>query len=237
LKFSVDSKVFNKFPDLGLGVVVVKDIDNRDPADALFPLIMEEEEKIRANYSTEILLQLPKIVSWRKAYLSFGAKPKKYKSSVESLYRMILKGINLRHINTLVDIYNYISIKHMIPAGGDDLSRVEGDITLRFARGGEPFRALNSEVLEQAKEGEVIYADDVEVLCRRWNWRECDKTKMTDATETAILVVEGLPPVGKEEVADAVEDLSDLIRRFCGGESHTDILSADHREPCFGPFT
>ncbi len=191
---------------------------------------MEEEEKIRANYSTETLLQLPKILSWRKAYLSFGAKPKKYKSSVESLYRMILKGINLRHINTLVDIYNYISIKHMIPAGGDDLSRVEGDITLRFAREDEPFRALNSEVLEQAKEGEVIYADDVEVLCRRWNWRECDKTKMTEATETAILVVEGLPPAGREDMADAVEELSGLIRRFCGGESHTDILSADQRE-------
>jgi lysyl-tRNA synthetase class 2 len=164
------------------------------------------------------------------AYSAFGAKPKKYLSSVESLYRMVLKGVDLRHINTIVDVYNFISIKHMVPIGGDDISRVEGDITLRFANEGDMFRPLNSEETASTKEGEVIYADDVEVLCRRWNWRECDKTKMTEETAEAMLVVEGLPPVQREEVEKIVEELSHLLEKFCGGETHTEILHKEHPE-------
>jgi lysyl-tRNA synthetase class 2 len=140
---------------------------------------------------------------------------------------MVLGGVDLRPINPIVDVYNYISLKHMVPVGGDDISRVEGNITLRFAHEGENFRPLNSEEVEQAKQGEVVYADDIEVLCRRWNWRECDKTKMTEETEEALLVVEGLPPVDKEEIEKIIEDLSRTIQKFCGGGTRMDIL---HKE-------
>jgi lysyl-tRNA synthetase class 2 len=225
--FAVDAEIFGKFPDLCLGVVIAEDLDNRGDAAELQPLISAQQEAIRAITSTETLSRLSKIASWRRAYSTFGAKPKKYKSSVESLYRMILSGIDLRHINPIVDIYNYISIKHMVPVGGDDISRVEGDITLRLASGGERFRPLNSESVEYAKEGEVIYVDDVEVLCRRWNWRECDKTKMTGETKEAILVVEGLPPVDREEAGMVVEELSGLVEKFCSGRTRLEILHTD----------
>jgi len=227
MKFFIDSRIFDKFPDLYLGILIAQDLDNLGRADELWPMVSVQQVKIRANTSTETLSQIPRIASWRRAYSAFGAKPKKYKSSVESLYRMVLKGIDLRHINTVVDVYNYISIKHMVPVGGDDISRVEGDITLRFAFGGEMFRPLNSAEIEHVKEGEVIYTDSVEVLCRRWNWRECDKTKMTEKTEEAMLVVEGLPPVNREDMDKILEELGGLVERFCGGKNHSEIL---HRE-------
>ena len=69
-------------------------------------LIKEKENEIKANFEKETLSQNPKIDAWRKAYSSFGAKPKKYKCSVENLYRMILEGIELKPINKIVDIYN-----------------------------------------------------------------------------------------------------------------------------------
>lgn len=227
MKFFIDSRIFDKFPDLYLGILIAQDLDNLGRADELWPMVSVQQVKIRANTSTETLSQIPRIASWRRAYSAFGAKPKKYKSSVESLYRMVLKEIDLRHINTVVDVYNYISIKHMVPVGGDDISRVEGDITLRFAFGGEMFRPLNSAEIEHVKEGEVIYTDSVEVLCRRWNWRECDKTKMTEKTEEAMLVVEGLPPVNREDMDKILEELGGLVERFCGGKNHSEIL---HRE-------
>lgn len=236
MRFCVDYRIFDKFPDLCLGVVIAKGMDNFGTVDELWPLISAHQEEIRASTSSEILSQLPRIASWRRAYSAFGAKPKKYKSSVESLYRMVLKGVGLRQINTIVDVYNYISIKHMVPVGGDDISRVEGDITLRFAHGGEMFRPLNSEEVEHAKEDEVIYTDNVEVLCRRWNWRECDKTKMTEETKEAMLIVEGLPPVNREEVNRIVEELSSLVERFCSGETRTEILHKERLEIVISPL-
>jgi lysyl-tRNA synthetase class 2 len=230
MKFKIDTRIFEKFPGLKIGVVTVRNIDNHGLSDEIMQLIREKEREIRENYDTETLSQHSKINSWRGAYSSFGAKPKKYKSSVESLYRMILKGLDLRHINNIVDLYNYISMKYMIPAGGDDMAKVDGDITLKFAVGDEPFTALNSKEKETAKEGEVVYTDSKEVLCRRWNWRECDKTKMTEETKDVILVVEALPPVTKEELDEVEEDLSRFITKYCGGEIRTAILDDGKRE-------
>lgn len=230
MKFKIDSQIFKRYPGLNIGIVVAHQIDNAGTNEEIIHFIREKEKEIRKNYNTETLSQHPKIDSWRKAYSSFGARPKKYKSSVESLYRMILRGDDLRHINKIVDLYNYISIKHMVPAGGDEIKKVEGDITLTIAQGGESFTALNSEEKEAAQEGEVIYKDDKEVLCRRWNWRECDKTKMTEETKEVALVIEGLPPVIREELEEIGEDLSRLILKYCGGEVRKAVLDENYRE-------
>ena len=230
MKLTIDSRILEKFPGLSLGVVAARQIDNHGKSEELLHKIRDREDEIRGAFHMETLSQEPKIESWRKAYSSFGAKPKKYKSSVESLYRMILKGVGLRPINKIVDIFNYTSIKHMVPAGGDDMDKVEGDVVLRFARGDEPFTALNSEEKETAKEGEVIYSDGKEVLCRRWNWRECDKTKMTEETRDVVLVVEGLPPVTNQEMAGILDDFRQLIIKYCGGDVETVVLDENIRE-------
>jgi len=168
--------------------------------------------------------------AWREAYRAFGAKPKKYTYSVENLYSMILEGVELRHINTVVDIYNYISLKHMIPVGGDDVDKIDGDIVLRLAKGDELFTRLNSDEVDHPKEGEVIYADDKEILCRRWNWRECDKSKMTEQTKNITLVVEGLAPVTQDQVKAIVDELSQLVTKFCGGDAVSHILNTYNKE-------
>ncbi len=199
MKFTIDSAVLEKFPGLNLGLLVVKGIDNKGEAPEVITLIREREEEIRQKFQKDKLSENPKIASWRAAYSSFGAKPKKYKCSVENLYRMILNSIELKHYSKLVDIYNYISIKHMVPLGGDDISKVEGDIRLTIAKGAEPFTELNTDETKNPREGEVVYMDDKEVLCRRWNWRECDKTKMTESTTSASLVIEGLLPFANPE--------------------------------------
>ncbi len=230
MKFIIDKKILQEYPELNIGVVIAKGIDNSAKSDEVIYLIRELEKNIREKYNTETLSQMPKIGAWREAYKTFSAKPKKYKSSVEALYRMILSGIDLRHINKLVDIYNFISLKHMIPAGGDDIDKVEGDIMLTFAQGNEPFIELNSREVKFPKQGEVVYKDSNEVLCRRWNWRECDKTKMTEKTQNAALVVEGLPPFAKEDMKQIIEELATLIQKYCGSAARYFILNNNSYE-------
>lgn len=225
MKFKIDDKIFGKYPSLTIGIVIAKGIDNTGENPEILSMLNEQSETIRSQYNIETLKEVPKISAWKDAFRTFGAKPKKYSCSVENLYRMILEGVQLKHINKIVDIYNYISLKHMIPVGGDDTNKIDGDITLRFATGEEPFIRLNSEEVDHPKEGEVIYADDKEVLCRRWNWRECDKSKMTEQTKNIALVVEGLSPVTEEEVRLIIEELGELIKKICGGEISAHILN------------
>ena len=228
--FTIDKKILEKFPGLNIGLVIVKGIDNQGNNEEIINKTKEKAQEIRANFNLETLSQNQNIDVWRKAYSSFGAKPKKYKCSVENLYRMILEGIELRSINKIVDIYNYISIKYIVPVGGDDTDKVDGNITLKFAQGNEPFIELNSKETKNPQEGEIIYIDDKEVLCRRWNWRECDKSKMTEETKNIALVVEGLPPTTKEEFKQIIVELSELLQQFCGGEIKTFILNSSTPE-------
>ena len=67
----------------------------------------------------------------------------------------------------------------------------------------------------------MIYKDDLGTLCRRWNWKEAERTKLTAETRHAFLVIEGLPPVGRDLVERAAGELRGpgprALRRRGGG--------------------
>lgn len=222
MDFSVDTALFNQFPDLTIGVVVGRDIDNHGHAEHL----LEQAARHAAISSMKALEQDSRILRWHEAYRSFGAKPKKHRCSVESLYRVLLGGRALRSINRLVDIYNFISVKYVLPVGGDDLDRIEGSIRLTHAAGTERFVALNDTQPTNPDAGEVVYRDDHDVLCRRWNWRECDKSKMTAETSRAVLFVEGLQPVSAGAVRGIVDEMAGLIMELCGGVATSHVITA-----------
>ena len=133
MNLKIDSAIFAEFPGLVIGVVMAKGINNSGSIAEVEKKLRELEAGIKSKYSTETLSEHPKIDVWRKAYVAFGAKPKENKSSVENLHRLVLQGNNLRHINRLVDIYNLISLKHMLPLGGEDVDKIKGDLILTFA--------------------------------------------------------------------------------------------------------
>ena len=231
MKFKIDHKIFEKFPGLTIGVVICKNLNNSGIQEEIQKEIREQENSIRLKYNTETLSQTPKIDIWRKTYSAFGAKPKENKSSVENLYRLVLQRVNLRHINKLVDIYNFISLKHMVPVGGEDINKIEGDVILTFAEPNEPaVLLLGDKESRPPHAGEVIYKDNISAICRRWNWREADRTKFTEETKNCFLVLEGLLPVTKEEIENATEELKELVQKFCGGSITYQILDEKHFE-------
>ena len=135
----------------------------------------------------------PAVAPWREAYRAFGVKPAKQRSSIENLLRSAVAG-TLRSINPLVDLYNTVSLRHLLPCGGEDLRAIAGDIRLTRAIGGEDFVPLGSAEPQPPQPGEVIYRDDVGIICRAWNWREAERTKLTEQTTDAFLCIEALPP-------------------------------------------
>src|SRR5690349_1753600 len=68
----------------------------------------------------------PHMAAWRAAYTAFGSKPNRTRNSAEALARRALADGGLPRINRLVDVYNAISVAHLIPVGGEDLDRVRG---------------------------------------------------------------------------------------------------------------
>jgi len=225
--FRIDDAIFERFPGLAIGVVVATGIDNRRGDGRATAFLSEHVAQIRGTWILDRLDEDPKIAAWRDAYRAFGAKPKKHRSSIENMIRTILDGAGVPSIHPAVDVYNAISLKHAVPCGGDDLDRVAGDIRLTFATGAERFVPLNGTESVSPKPGEVVYRDDTDVLCRRWNWRECDKSKMTEASTNLCLVVEGLPPIAADDVGRIATELAEAIGTYCGGRARANVLDRE----------
>lgn len=231
MKLIVDQKIFERFPGVMIGVIVAKGAQNTRDVSAIHEVMRSEESRIRSHYVKETLSQVPKINAWRKAYSSFGVKSSDAKASIENLYRMVLSGREIRAINPLVDIYNFISIKYMVPVGGEDLDKVVGDIELTLAGPNEPsVQLLGDHAVESPPEGEVLYKDDISALCRRWNWREAERTMLTEHTKNAILVLEGIPPITREEIGAAIAELKELAEEHCKATTRTAILAENNTQ-------
>jgi|TARA_Y100000310_G_C20645346_1_gene796246 lysyl-tRNA synthetase class 2 len=230
MKFSMQKAFIEKFPDAILGLVHCKDIDNTGKVPEVRALLEKEQERIKKEFDKETLSQNPKIACWRASYASFGAKPKKYRSSVENLYRMSLDNLEIREINKIVDVYNYICLKHMLPVGGDDSDKTDGNVTLKFANGTENFVELGGTELKHPGEGEVIFTDEKDVICRRWNWRQCDKTKIEETSKEVTLQVEALSPFTVEDIQKIIDELASLVEKYCGGTTKTYVVHKDNVE-------
>jgi DNA/RNA-binding domain of Phe-tRNA-synthetase-like protein len=62
-------------------------------------------------------------------------------------------------------------------------------------------------VVEHPDPGEVVWRDDKGVTCRRWNWRQCTRTRITGATISAVFILDGLPALGQDGLAAAADEL------------------------------
>ena len=224
----VREEIFRTFPEVRIGLAAFRDADNAGERPSLVELLRREQAEAVRRLGPSLLSEHPRVAPWREAYRAFGAKPKDHPSSIENLLRRVGKGQELRSVNPLVDLYNVVSLRHLLPVGGEDLAAVEGDVELRFAADDEPaVRLLGEPEARPPKPGEVIYADGAGALCRRWNWKEADRTKLTDRTTRGFLVIEALPPAGRAELDAALADLAALVAEHCGGTVRTGVLDRE----------
>jgi DNA/RNA-binding domain of Phe-tRNA-synthetase-like protein len=160
---------------------------------------------------------LPQVAAWREAFGAFGVKPRQARSSVEALVRRAEAG--LPRIDRLTDIYNAISVRHLLPVGGEDLAMYRGPARLARAAGDEPFDTMRDgqPVTEHPEPGEVIWRDDDGVTCRCWNWRQCVRTRITDATTSAVFILDGLAELGRDGLTAAAQDLTSQLKALHPG--------------------
>jgi len=204
IAIDVDSEIQSAWPQYQATVAIAEGLRNGPADEASERLLAAAEETARAS-GLERAADDPRIDAWRAVFSAFGAKPSRYPSSAESLLARVLKGESVPRINAVVDTYNAVSLRHVIPVGGEDLDALEGDLRLVRAAGGEHFDGD-----EPPRPGEVVWRDDAGVTCRRWNWRQGQRTRLTEATTRAFFVFDALRPQAADEaVAELVEHLRD----------------------------
>jgi len=222
----ISKEISLKYPALRIGCIHLVEGNNaREVSTELVDFQRYAEELIRSNFeNVEKLNESLFIQVWKQIYRDNGTKPSKYRPTVEALCRRALKNQKLPIINNIVNSYIVGSLKSLMPYGGYDAEKVEGDIHLRFSEGGEIFEGIDGTKFETFA-GEVVYADAKDILTSRWNYRDSAKAMITRTTKNVILLTEApVESIEDEHLQFAVDHVKTLLNRFVGGNVSSAIV-------------
>ena len=234
-KFIIEKPVWDLFPEMSVGIVVAKGVDNsgakeeelKAELDAALEAANEEAKK---HLTSDVISKNEVVSVWRKAYQKFKTK-KGVRCSIEALLKRASKGNAVSNINPLVDIYNVISLKYALPCGGEDMDKFVGDLRLtQTVDGGDEFLALGDKENDNTLPGEVCYLDDAGAVCRCFNWRDGIRTMLTENTTNAFLIIECVDPNRKDVMETAIADLAEQVQTKLGGTVKTSVLTIDNPE-------
>lgn len=216
MEFTINKEIFKNVANLKVGVIVMSNIDNTvDIGDFVRREYSEIAGGVRAKFDGVELSEYPVVKRWREIYKGFGEK--KARSSIESLIRRVVSGKDIYNINPLVDIYNLASLKFELPCGGEDTDAMSAVLALTFADGGEKFIPLGETETENPNKGEIIYKSADIAVCRNFNYRESDVTKLTANTRNAVIVFEDIS-AGGSSLDAALKWIADKAEKLLGAK-------------------
>lgn len=218
MKVIVEKEFWELFPQAQISIMVVKGLDNSvdESKDTYFKSLLNKGSKRAETFiEDDTFTQNIVIQEWRNAFSKFRTK-KGARSSIDALLKRVSQGREFNPINPLVDLYNSVSLSYAVPCGGEDMAKIQGDLHLGKAEGGEAFFPLGAESDAPALPEEIIYYDDEGAVCRCFNWREAQRTMLTEGTTDAVLVIEAINEDQAKRAQVAMNELKSLVEDYFG---------------------
>lgn len=230
MKFIIDGKIFEKLPNLYVGVVVAKGVDNTKEYPEIDELLKESIKLAEKRFLDKKVKEDPSITPYREAFSELGINPNKFQCSVEALFTRISKGKKMPSINPLVNLNNAVSLKHTLPMGTHDLSRSNEDTKMRYAKEDDIFVPMGTSEPEPLEQDEVVYAVGNEVRTRRWAWRQSEYGKITPKTSYVFFPIDGFKGINDDEVRKAADELSKLLEKIFGCKTLVGHVDSENPE-------
>ena len=230
MKVTVENEFWELFPQAQISIMVAKGLDNSvdESKDPYFKSLLDKGSKRAEDFIVnETSTQNDVIQEWRSAFSKFKTK-KGARSSIEALLKRVSQGREFNPINPLVDIYNSVSLSYAVPCGGEDIAKIQGGLHLGKAQGGEAFFPLGAETDAPALPEEIIYYDNEGAVCRCFNWREAQRTMLTEGTTDAVLVIEAINEDQAKRAQAAMQELQHLVEDYFGVKGEITHLTIDN---------
>jgi lysyl-tRNA synthetase class 2 len=227
-KIRIHTKIFEEYPTFRRGIVIARNMDNRGHSNELEDIL--NRAIAQASQQPIDLKAVPRTMVWSDAHRQFGSNPNKFPPAHCALLKRVQKpGAGIPFINKVVAVMNINSIRDATPVGGDDVIRANGSLELRYADGSETFTPLGSpDASEHPIPGEVIYLvpESNEVMCRRWNWRNGHKTRISEDTQVIVMNIDGLGEDSEARSIDTRDRVAQMLEAHCQAEVTTTLLSS-----------
>jgi DNA/RNA-binding domain of Phe-tRNA-synthetase-like protein len=214
----VESGLATEFPGLRVVDLSLDGLTVRPSARALEDWKTQVYAEVRSEGpSLDSLKDDPLARAYREFYWRVGVDPTKTRPAAEALRRRVLGGREVPGINTVVDSYNFVSLRTGIAIAAFDAERLHpGALVLRRARGGETFLGIGMAAPIEL-EGTEAVVEDVETheLEAVYPYRNAEHSKVTTTTTRVFLLMCGVPGIEDETLERARSECERSILRFC----------------------
>lgn len=214
--FIIDPQLKKAYPNISVGMALIKGVHIQKTD----PKLEEEKHAFLASLqglTTEKLSTYPELLSYRKLYKEMGIDWHSRRPSPEALLRRIAVGKDLYSVNTCVDAYNLVVMKHRISVGAFDADTVEFPTVLRRAGEGDEILLLGDTEPTKYTAKEIAYYDKAGGYNIDFNYRDAKRTMVTESTENIWINVDGVYEISPEQVRQSLRESVALIVKYCGG--------------------
>jgi DNA/RNA-binding domain of Phe-tRNA-synthetase-like protein len=216
LKVKIVDDILQEFPDLMVLAGEVKGVKVSEVDPRLEEFKEEVLAEVRSRFTLEGLKDETVFRAYRDFFWRIGVDPTKTRPAAEALIRRVLGGRSVPRINTVVDAYNIASMTTCIALAAFDISRLNGEIIMRFENKGEEFLGIGMDKPMTLAGGEIVMTDASRLIAI-YPHRDADYSRITLQTKNLMLVSCGVPGISIDQLKDAVDRASEFVVKFCGG--------------------
>ena len=224
--FSIDKLVAEKYPSINIGIAVIKNINikktDSNLTDEINRFVSEQ-----SHLSNEIISSYPEVITYRKLYKEMGIDWHSRRPSPEALLRRISQKKDLYQINTCVDAYNLVVMKNRVSVGAFDYDKFHFPTMMRYPLEREEIFLLGDKEPTKFKPKELAYFDQLGGYNIDFNYRDAQRTAVTENTKDILLNIDGVFDITREKVEKSMLESINIILKYCGGKvEYSGIVSA-----------
>lgn len=215
MKITVRPEVFQKLhPKFTAAFILAMGIDNQSKAKEAGHLLREMERIVLMTFNKDTYKTHHLIAPWTVAQEEFGNKAEHLHTSVEQLLKKVLNHKNVAAKDTATNLLRYLALKHIVPFGLDDPSKVTKEIVFGVSSGKE----------KKLHKGVVYYRDAKKLLGAKLDYWKNTKTALKPVSKSALIHFEFLPPVNLQKQKEIITETTELLKAFCGGKIKVAVL-------------
>lgn len=214
--FTISNEVREKYPSVSVGIALIKNVTI---AKTNSNLEIEKQDLLTelVGLTTAEFGKYSEIISYRNLYKEMGVDWHSRRPSPEALLRRVALGKGLYTVNTCVDAYNLVVMRNRVSVGAFDTDRVKFPTRLCFAEDGDKILLLGDIEPTTYSAKEIAYYDGVGGYNIDFNYRDAQRTMVTEQTKNLWINVDGVYDITPDQVFTTLKEAVEKIVKYCGG--------------------
>ncbi len=220
LNIEVAAKILEVVPGLKLGINYYTKITVSESPQMLKGRLQLFQEQLFFELEDKSVTEFPGIQEWRAVWKALGSDPNRYRHSTEALMRRVKKQNYIIPFHSAVDLNNFFSLQHEIPAGIYDFNKIVGNVSISVGSEETGYDGLNGRF--NSLDNILLLKDDYSPFGSPFV--DSVRTAVTTETTEALHVFFIRPSMNAAEALELTTACGNMFISISGGDVRSYVL-------------